>query len=537
MHKIKNSMKILAILVTLGVPIASIVFIADAAQVSELVSYADLSSDGLGTSEWSTTESYSGGYAIHLTAPGKASWDGDENKGVGVNEGRLSIRLAPGTKLSDIESLSWRVRTEAGYPPHVDLLLDMDGDGDCDSKKDLVTGEVIAGNDDDALVAEFAYQEYVGSGYEYVGPGDPYSHYDKDLQDTFYDPIYDAWVRTFQGDPSETESLRLDNDTVCWLYSGLPGPYPKGFFGTLEAFRLGTVEVIGDTTPASVDDDTIVLEMQIEVDNWLGPADAYIDVIVLNGEVILSEPLPEVTVVHPESKTYSPGDVPVEIEAEDIFGIEKIWFNAKKGNGKWLFKNNRTYTGPTVMEDVPVGAYTFYAWARNTLDFVGVNSERTFKVRVSAVSVDVHPETLNMKSRGRWVTVVVYLPEGYSAVEGDLETFRLEVDGEAIDAVWGRVDDGKVMVKFLRSELQGLICGGDEVEVKVIGEIDGVPFEGSDTVRVIHPGEEGKGPNGFGPGKQKRDGYTYKWNWGGGKGNKAKGGKGKPGKGGKGGKW
>ena len=175
MHKIKNSMKILAVLMTLGVPIASIVFIADAAPGSDLVSYADLSSDGLGTSVWSTTESYSGGYAVHFTAPGKASWDGEENKGVGVNEGRLSIRLAPGTKLSDIESLSWRAKNEAGYPPHVDLLLDMDGDGDCDSRKDLVTGEVIDGNDDDALVAEFAYQEYVGSGYEYVGPGDPYS--------------------------------------------------------------------------------------------------------------------------------------------------------------------------------------------------------------------------------------------------------------------------------------------------------------------------------------------------------------------------
>ena len=112
------------------------------------------------------------GDVIKLTAPGDAEEE--------VNEGRIVITLPEDTALEGITSLSWRVYTVEGYPPHADLLLDLDGDGDAD----------------DSLVLEYAYQPYDGTGYAYVSPGIPYGHYNPALADSWYDPPYDTWVDT-----------------------------------------------------------------------------------------------------------------------------------------------------------------------------------------------------------------------------------------------------------------------------------------------------------------------------------------------------
>lgn len=45
-----------------------------------------------------------------------------------------------------------------------------------------------------------------------------------------------------------------------------------------------------------------------------------------------------------------------------------------------------------------------------------------------------------------------------------------------------------LMVKFDRSAVQGLVSVG-YVELTVTGEVDGILFSGSDTIRVIRPGK------------------------------------------------
>jgi len=389
------------------------------------------------------------GDVIVLTAPGNAA---DE-----VNEGRIVITMPEDTTLGDIASLSWSVYTDEGYPPHADLILDLDDDG----------------NPDDSLVFEYAYQPLTGTGYAYTGPGDPYGHYDPALQATFYDPPHDTWVTTLQSDANEAVTGEINDTSVAWLGSGLAGPYTGGFFGTLGDFKAGTVTAIGGTDPAGIDSTAMVLEIHIEVDNWIGPAAAYIDDVALNGETIITVQPPTLQINKPLPQTYGPGDIPVEITAWDIFGV---------------YPQDQPYTGPTTINIMATGGYTIHAWATNNLG-LEAEASTSFTVQETRLTVSVHPRTLNLRSGGRWITVKITLPAGVDPQDLDITAVRLWVDGEALEPLWGEACDDCVMIKFSRDALQELVSPGEEVEITVTGELPGGgSFEDTDTITVINPG-------------------------------------------------
>jgi hypothetical protein len=505
MFQKKNRILIAIILtLTLLIPTSAFSMNVNASSWSSLVSGVELTIAGTGEAEWSSSTSHTDDWSILLEAPGQATWNSTLGQGEDVNEGRIVIKLAPGTTLGDIDSLSWWVNTTTGYPSHADLLLDLDGDGVFDGgRKDQVTGKALSG-DDDILVAEFAYQPYIGPGYEYVSPGSPYGHYEPALQGSHYNPSYDIWVQTFQNETSETGTVELNNETVCWLYSGLPGPYAGGYFGKLEDFKEESVQVIGGTDIAPVNSSVAVLEIHIEVDNWLGAAKGYVDDISINGELLLGEMMaPAVEIISPEHKAYDPGDVPVELEAQDVFGVDTIWYNVKK-DGSWIFGDNQTYTGIDLLSSLSVDDYHLYAWANNTMGLVGTASVQ-FTVRTTSLTVEISPQTLNLKSNGKWVTVIITFPEDISADEVDIESLELEVDGETISAIWARVGEGVLMVKFSKDALKEIVDGTGEVEIHVSGDlVGGGTFGDSDTIKVINPGKEGAGPQG------KQNGWTHR---------------------------
>ena len=101
--------------------------------------------------------------------------------------------------------------------------------------------------------------------------------------------------------------------------------------------------------------------------------------------------------------------------------------------------------------------------------------------------VDIVPDTLNLKSNGRWITCFIQLPEGYDVVDISSCNILLGVgiEAESIQA------DGKrqfAMAKFSRSEVQNYLDPG-EVELTVIGKLsDETRFEGTDIIRVIDKG-------------------------------------------------
>jgi hypothetical protein len=99
--------------------------------------------------------------------------------------------------------------------------------------------------------------------------------------------------------------------------------------------------------------------------------------------------------------------------------------------------------------------------------------------------IDIDPDTLNLKSKGRWITCYIDLPTGYDVNDINISTIMLE---DTIPAEWGDVQGETLMVKFDRSEVEDMLSPGT-YNLKVTGElIDGISFEGySDEIRVIEP--------------------------------------------------
>jgi uncharacterized delta-60 repeat protein len=116
-------------------------------------------------------------------------------------------------------------------------------------------------------------------------------------------------------------------------------------------------------------------------------------------------------------------------------------------------------------------------------DYVTIKYSQQHPIQAT---IDIDPDTLNLKSKGKWITCYITLPEGYDVNDIDISTILLE---DTIPAEWGDVQGDVLMVKFDRSEVEDLIGGpADEVILTITGELsDGSQFTGSDTIRVIYP--------------------------------------------------
>ncbi len=130
------------------------------------------------------------------------------------------------------------------------------------------------------------------------------------------------------------------------------------------------------------------------------------------------------------------------------------------------------------------------------------------------MTVDIHPSTLNLGSKGRWITCYIELSEGYDVRDIDVSSILLNetVPAEEAPVEVGDYDgDGveDLMVKFDREDVikelewEWEVAYSDALVIQLNLQ-DGTALEGSDTVKVL-PKQGGKG-NGKGLGKGKSKG-------------------------------
>jgi hypothetical protein len=159
------------------------------------------------------------------------------------------------------------------------------------------------------------------------------------------------------------------------------------------------------------------------------------------------------------------------------------------GNQIWYARFNSIYNSVDMVQDIavdPFGNVYVIGWSikadGNNCDYVTVKYSPPSIINAS---INIDPNTLNLKSKGKWITCYIELEEGFDVNEINISSVML--DG-AVAAKWGDIQGKTLMVKFSRKEVEDMLSPGTYV-FEITGELkDGTKFEGySDEIRVIDP--------------------------------------------------
>jgi hypothetical protein len=107
--------------------------------------------------------------------------------------------------------------------------------------------------------------------------------------------------------------------------------------------------------------------------------------------------------------------------------------------------------------------------------------------------LEIHPQTLNLKSKGKWITAYIELPDGYAITDIRMPGIVMDINGASgipASGHWEIEDfdrDGKpdLMVKFDRGIVQDFLSPGC-VEIIVTGSLEtGEHFKGTSNIEAI----------------------------------------------------
>lgn len=116
-----------------------------------------------------------------------------------------------------------------------------------------------------------------------------------------------------------------------------------------------------------------------------------------------------------------------------------------------------------------------------------------------AATVNITPETLNLKSQGKFITASIKLPEGFNVNQIDGNTVKISaIDEQPIEPICadktmeaGIESENCLLAKFERRDLIDVLSPGDGVKITIEGLLaGGEKFAGVDTIKVIEPGNE-----------------------------------------------
>lgn len=194
----------------------------------------------------------------------------------------------------------------------------------------------------------------------------------------------------------------------------------------------------------------------------------------------------------------------ITVQSEDIF----VFWEDHRTKSLDVFYKHSSDNGKTWSPDTRItyGYYSHFADAASTKEAVHLvwvdrrdgNEEIYYKQYLTPeqfieAKVDVDPDTLNLKSKGRWITAYIELEEGHDVNDINLSTILLEnsVPLEYHPTEIGDYDNDGIpdlMVKFDRSDVEDMLTPSESVTLKITGSLKtGEGFEGGDDFRVIRP--------------------------------------------------
>lgn len=191
-------------------------------------------------------------------------------------------------------------------------------------------------------------------------------------------------------------------------------------------------------------------------------------------------------------------------------------------SGAWIIDSNFQVEGTSLELDISVGLGPYgkpSVWSHS--EVIGMLPAHSYDLTVRAyydselsdtyltsftvvpgplidADIEIEPKTLNLQSKGKWLTCHIWLPEDYNVADIEPNSVRLENEPNDIYAewIWFEEQEELAMAKFDRSEVQEMLVEREElgdVELTVSGElVDGSIFEGTDTIRVVDKGGKKK---------------------------------------------
>ncbi len=127
----------------------------------------------------------------------------------------------------------------------------------------------------------------------------------------------------------------------------------------------------------------------------------------------------------------------------------------------------------------------------NILDAIRVSKKFGQNRSEISVVVNIHPESLNLKSQGRWITVYLAIPEGFNISHIVVSTIRIN-DTIPAETRTMNIENNTLIFKFSRIAVRTFISNVGKLEDKftkvaleISGETDGAYFIAADMMTVI----------------------------------------------------
>jgi hypothetical protein len=129
-----------------------------------------------------------------------------------------------------------------------------------------------------------------------------------------------------------------------------------------------------------------------------------------------------------------------------------------------------------------------YAWVDHFTVFAAVGFDQL------SATIDIDPDAINLKSKGKYVTGYITLPPGFNPADIEISSITLNGTIPACESPYSVGDydnDGTsdLMVKFSRQVVHDNSSPGAAVPFTVAGELtDGIPFTGTDNICIMDKG-------------------------------------------------